>query len=447
MNKTAVAMSVAGLAVLFGSGCGEDTPAPIADKGTLEIRTMMSYTGPTSDNATVYYQGIKDALRDANDTGGIRGYKLNEVFYDHAYNLDLAQAKYNEWKADPSWSKILMFFSWGTPDTEMFAADALAEGKPFISGSYATTLATPTPQMRSVTLPDGTVQKFDTKGAPYDFFAGTDYSTQARIGMNFVRGRGGHKIAFAYCTTSAFCKEPIPPGKTYAAQIGLSISPDLAIELGDDQAMVDTKVQAYLKDHADVEWYWMGNSITSTTFLIKSLKKYAPTAKVISNMWGMDERTGGSPDDPSAVQPLGYCGADCVGNSFVIMSFAAFGDTRYTGMEAVVNLHRKWRQKDGDPADKWANVRYVQGYVSFHMFRRALESVVDSGKDVNGRNLKDAFEKFSKLESGGLTSPITFTPDDHRPTNIARIYSLNTHGKFQFEEEQSVPLQTDWLGW
>jgi hypothetical protein len=81
------------------------------------------------------------------------------------------------------------------------------------------------------------------------------------------------------------------------------------------------------------------------------------------------------------------------------------------------------------------------------MFRRALESVVDAKLEVTGKNLKEAFEKFQKLESGGLTSPITFTSDDHRPTNIARIYSLNEHGKFHFEEEMSVELQRDWLGW
>jgi branched-chain amino acid transport system substrate-binding protein len=437
--KRLVHLSLSGLACALGAvGCadsGDPAMPPDTVKGTLEIRTMMAYTGPTSDNATVYYQGIKDALRDANDTGGIKGYKLHEEFYDHGYDLAKAQAKYDEWKKDPSWPKILMFFSWGTPDTLMFAADAQKEGKPFISGSYATSLATPTPTKRTVMLPDGVTKEFSSDGAPFDFFAGTDYSTQARIGMGFVKKRGGQKIAFAYCTSTPFCEEPIPPGKTYANQIGLGIGPDLNPELGDDQAAIDAKVEPYVKANPDVDWYWMGNSITSTTYLIKALKKFAPNAKVISNMWGMDERTAGD------------CGNDCVGNAFVIMSFAAFGDTRYPGMDAVVQLHKKWRTADGDPATKWANVRYVQGYVSFHMFRKALEQVITAGKEVNGRNLKEAFESFRGLESGGLTSPISFTTDDHRPTNIARIYSFNEFGKFHFEDESSVELQRDWLGW
>ena len=40
-----------------------------------------------------------------------------------------------------------------------------------------------------------------------------------------------------------------------------------------------------------------------------------------------------------------------------------------------------------------------------------------------------------------------FTPEDHRPTNRVRIYSMNQFGKFQFEEAISVQLQTDWMGW
>jgi branched-chain amino acid transport system substrate-binding protein len=426
------------------SGSNDTQTPPPANKGTLQIRTMMDYTGPTSDNAAVYYQGIKDAMREANATGGIKGYKLEEKFYDHAYVLTRAQAKYDEWKAEPSWPSVLMFFSWGTPDSQMFSADAAKEGKPFISGSYANTLATPVAQMRTVTLPDGTSKDFTAEPAPFNFFAGTDYGTQARIGMEFVKKKSGHKMGFAYCRESPFCAEPIPAARTWAKQIGLDQGPDtLDITLSDDYATVKGKMDAYVDANPDVDWYWVGNSITTSLYVAKALREHnkelgmpddkAP--KVIANMWGMDERA------------WDMCGADCVGNTYVMMSFAAFGDLRYPAMEKVVALHQKYRMIDGEPATKWANVRYVQGYVSFYIFQRALEQVIDAGKEVNGRNLKDALETFRGLESGGLTSPITFTPEDHRPTNRVRVYSMNQFGKFQWEDEINVPLQRDWMGW
>src|SRR5205814_9349106 len=156
----------------------------------------------------------------------------------------------------------LMFFSWGTPDTQMFSADAAKEGKPFISCSYANTLATPVAQTKSVTMPDGTVKQFTAEAAPFNFFAGTDYGTQARIGMEFVKKRGGHKVGFAYCRESPFCAEPIPAGRTWAKQIGLDEGPDdlwqdgpnvnkpiLDIHLGDDYATVKKDITAYMDLH------------------------------------------------------------------------------------------------------------------------------------------------------------------------------------------------------
>ena len=426
------------------SGSSENTNPPPVNKGALQIRTMMDYTGPTSDNAAVYYQGIKDAMREANATGGIKGYTLDEKIYDHAYVLTRAQAQYDAWKAEPSWPSVLMFFSWGTPDSQMFSADAAKEGKPFISGSYANTLATPVSQMKTVMLPDGTSKDFTAEPAPFNFFAGTDYGTQARIGMEFVKKKGGHKMGFAYCRESPFCAEPIPAARTWAKQIGLAEGPDtLDVTLSDSYETVKSKIVAYVDANPDADWYWVGNSITTSLYVAKALREHnkelgkpddqAP--KVIANMWGMDERA------------WDMCGADCVGNTYVMMSFAAFGDLRYPAMEKVVALHKKYRMLDGDPETKYANVRYVQGYVSFYIFRKALEQVIDSGKEVNGRNLKDALETFRALESGGLTAPITFTPEDHRPTNRVRVYSMNQFGKFQFEDEISVQLQRDWMGW
>jgi branched-chain amino acid transport system substrate-binding protein len=425
-----------GTALLLASACSSsEAPPPPVARGTLQLRTMMDYTGPTSDNAAVYYQAIKDAMREANATGGIKGYTLDEKFYDHAYDLSRAKTKYEEWKGDPSWASVLMFFSWGTPDTQAFSSDAAREGKPFISGSYANTLATPVAQSRDITMPDGQVQTFTAMAAPYNFFAGTDYGTQARIGMEFVKKRNGHKVAFAYCSSSPFCAEPIPAGKTYAKLIGLEQGPDVNPELTDTEAMIDAKMKAYIEAHADIDWYWVGNSITTTLYTAKAVKKYNPAARLIVNMWGMDERA------------WEMCGVACVGNVYVVMSFAAFGDTRAEDMEKVLALHRKYRSLDNEDPGKWANVRYVQGYVSFYVFRKAVEQLVDQKKEVTGRNLKTALETFRALESGGLTAPITFTTEDHRPTNRVRIYSMNMQGKFQFEDEVSVQLQREWLGW
>jgi branched-chain amino acid transport system substrate-binding protein len=440
-NRIGCALSVIGA---LGLGCGEDstpmTPPPPGDP--IHVRTMTNLTGATSENAHPYYLGIKDAIAEANETGGIRNHKIEEKTRNHDYMQAMWVAAYDDLKAnDPDFAKVIQFFSWGTPDTQAFSKDATMREVPWISGSYATTLATPLPQTRMVAVPPSTdVTTFTAEGAPYNFFAGTDYSTQVRIAMDFVKKRLGTKIAFAYCTGSSFCKEPIPPGKTYGKQIGLTILSDMNFELGDNYDTVDLKVKAYAENpaNAGVEWFWVGNSIFSSTHFAKAVRKYYPTntPKLIMNLYGMDERTGD------------LCGADCVGNAFSVQAFANYGDLSREGMAEVLRVATKWRAKDTTvPEATWKNIRYVQGYVSFFVFRKAVEKLIDEKKELTGKNLKVAYESFRNLSTGGLTPPISFTAEDHRPTNITRIYSMNAQGKLLFEDEISIALQSEWLGW
>jgi branched-chain amino acid transport system substrate-binding protein len=438
MHKKTIILALGSL-LLTGLGCGEEAapPPPPAAKDPIQVRTMTVLTGSTSENGAPYYMGIKDAIRETNESGGIKGYLIEEKTVDHSYMKDKWVAAYNTWKdTDPNFAKVIQFFSWGTPDTQEFSKEAQMREVPWISGSYATTLATPLPQRRTIMVPTETMaREFVADGAPFNFFAGTDYSTQIRIGMTFVKQKGGSKIAFAYCTASAFCKEPIPPGKTFANSIGLTIAPDLNPELNENEAAIDLKVKDYATANPDVQWFWVGNSIFTSTFFAKAVKKYLPNAKMIMNLYGMDERT------------WELCGADCVGNTYSVQAFAAFGDLRHAGMEELLRVYTKWRTKDGEPENKWRNMRYVQGYVSFYVFRKGVEKLIDDKKELTGKNLKEVYEGFRNLQTGGLTPPISFTAEDHRPTNITRIYSMNPQGKLQYEDEINIALQSEWLGW
>jgi branched-chain amino acid transport system substrate-binding protein len=438
MKKSLFGSAVCGLFVAGLACSGEKVePPPATPKDPIQVRTMTVLTGSTSENGAPYYMGIKDAIRETNEAGGIKGHLVEEKTVDHGYVKDKWVAAYNEWKAnDATFDKVIQFFSWGTPDTQEFSKEATTREVPWISGSYATTLATPLPQRRTISVPtEAAPREFVAEGAPYNFFAGTDYSTQIRIGMQFVKQRGGSKIAFAYCTGSAFCKEPIPPGKTFAASINLAIGPDINPELGDMEPVVDEKVRVYALANPDAEWFWVGNSIFTSSFFAKAVKKYLPNAKLIMNLYGMDERT------------FELCGEACVGNTYSVQAFAAFGDLRHAGMEELLRVYSKWRTKDGEPESKWRNMRYVQGYVSFFMFRKGVEKLIAEEKALTGKNLKEAYESFRGLQTGGLTPPISFTAEDHRPTNITRIYSVNAEGKLKFEDEMNLALQSEWLGW
>ena len=97
--------------------------------------------------------------------------------------------------------------------------------------------------------------------------------------MRFVQDKGGHKVAFAYCTGSTFCTEPIPAGKTYAKEIGLAIAPDFNPELADTAQVIDDKMKAYAAANPDVDWFWVGNSTFTTIPTIRRSRSTCPTPR------------------------------------------------------------------------------------------------------------------------------------------------------------------------
>src|SRR4029453_6219058 len=85
---------VLGVLAVSALACGESDSGPPPIKGTLHIRSMMALTGSTSDNGKENYQGIKEALNEANERpGGVAGWRFEEQVYDHVYTKDKWLAK------------------------------------------------------------------------------------------------------------------------------------------------------------------------------------------------------------------------------------------------------------------------------------------------------------------------------------------------------------------
>jgi branched-chain amino acid transport system substrate-binding protein len=400
-----------------------------------------------------------------------------------------AQNIYNAWKAAPDWNDVVFLFLFGTPETQTIAPQAVADHKPHLTGSQAGLLATPNPIDLPITvpevdpfctttscpLPDGGFgqNQFPTEvkssGYPYTFFPGTDYSTAIRIGMFHLKTVGAQRVGFAHCAVqSTFCTDPLPAGRTYAAANGLAIGRDLIAELTDSQATYSQIVMTYLQTEkaaaaADptyhmVDWLWGGNTALTMNYLGKAVadanKALGLNVKVLINNQGFDE----------SLYP--YCGEECVGVVYGISPFLYYGDVSRGSpeMPKVVALQQKWRQIDyqqaleagtPDAADaapptlqSYATVRYVDGYLYAFLFRAAAQNVINAGLPVTGDNLRKAFESFNNVESGGLTSPVTFNSTDHRPQSTEFIYTLAEGGAIvNVPPDRTIFLQNDWLGY
>jgi branched-chain amino acid transport system substrate-binding protein len=53
-----------------------------------------------------------------------------------------------------------------------------------------------------------------------------------------------------------------------------------------------------------------------------------------------------------------------------------------------------------------------------------IEIVVKNGDELTGANIKAALETLSNFDTGGVTSPLTFTSSSHRGNNALRLYQV-----------------------
>ena len=81
------------------------------------------------------------------------------------------------------------------------------------------------------------------------------------------------------------------------------------------------------------------------------------------------------------------------------------------------------------------------------MNRQETLSALKDKKEVTGPNIKEAFETYGTLSTGGLTLNLNFTADDHRPSSGALIYAVGADGKLSYKKEVSATLKPEWKGW
>jgi len=475
VNRGLAAVAVLGLAAAAavlatrrgGRGDGDAPPAAAVLSGAelvlapcatpIRVRVMYDMTGATREVGTSAGKGEHDYLRALNAAGGIRGCKLDidvkDTHYDKRASLDV----YRAWRARPEWPEVSTIFVQGTPMTQALGPLAFEDNKLVMSGAYAGELAAPGPTSVDVAVPSlnsafaeaSVLVRKQSLGYSNVFFQGTDYTTAARVAANFAWRQGARRMAFFYCSTSAFCTDPIDGAKTFLKLLGgTKIGRDLFIELDDDAATIERKVARFFREerlykaaHPDYEiadWIWFGNTSTNSASLGRALKKakdqYRLDVHVIGNNWSVDESL------------YSHCGDACIGFD-VVQPFGLFGDLTASGTAALLADHATYRDLDGDPPDAYKTVQYVYGRVAVAAWKIAVERLIDQGKAVTGPNLRQALEAFRHVDVEGFAT-IDYSATDHRPQSGARITQLGPHGRMEtIGQPMALSLQTGWLGW
>lgn len=411
-------LGVALLAVILALAVGAcapapaATPTPVAAAPEIRIGSLNDMTGPTSDVGKDYALAIAEAVRCAiNDKGGINGKPVRLFQYDYGYRVPEAVTTYKRFR---DFDKVVAVLGWGTGDTSALAPTVHKDQLPYISASYSAELT-------------------DPAKTAYNFFAASDYSSNARAAMTAWyeevwmkdprfeadRKAGKPRVVMFYSFPTPYASAPIKALKEQAALLGIEVGPDQDVAL----TALDTKSQVLAAKEFKPHLVWHGNTTMSVATALKDAKALGLGADHIINNWGYDEN-------------LPKLAGDAAEGAIGIAVNAFFGEN-VPGMDEVKACAQKYNP--GVPLESRL-IRTVQAWANVLLMKEALIRADKAGQ-LNGPGIKAALETTKDLDIGLGVPKLTYTADDHRPTSQVRLYRIKG-GKFELLA--MVDLKAKW---
>ncbi|HCO12418.1 MAG TPA: ABC transporter substrate-binding protein [Desulfonauticus sp.] len=369
----------------------------LATAKEIKIGVLSDLSGPTSAVGRPYAKGILDCVKYLNSQGGIAGYKIKAIQVDYAYN---AQQAISAYKRFVNKEKIVALQGWGTQDTEALTRFVAKDKIPTFSASYSAHLT-------------------DPKKAPYNFFIAADYSTQIRAALKFFKENWKEprapRLAFIY-PDHPYGLAPIPAAKEYAQEIGYEIVGEENVSL----KAIDATTQLLSLKKKNPDYVWIGGTTPSTAVILKDAKKLNFSPVFFVNIWGSDENI------------LKLAPGACEG-IYSLQAAAIYGQ-QVPGMKIIESLTQGQVQM----------THYIRGFASMLVMAKGIELAAQKGQ-ISGPAIKQALETLRNYDPLGLTPPISYFPDDHRPNMSVFIYQIK-NGKFNFVKQVDLERKKEWLG-
>jgi branched-chain amino acid transport system substrate-binding protein len=361
------------------------------------IGSLQDLTGPTGDVGKPYGDGIRDAAKFINESGMLGKAKLKVVAVDYAYNAQQALAAYKKFTSQDN---IVALQGWGTQDTEALTQFVAKDKIPCISASYSAHLT-------------------DPAKSPYNFFVAADYSTQIRAALKYFKDNWKEsrapKLALVF-PNHPYGLAPIPAAKDYAKELGF----ELVGEENVDLKAMDATAQLLRLQKSAPDFTWIGGTTQSTAVILKDAQKLGLKTQFFTNIWGADEN----------LPPLAAAAADGVVS---LQTAVAYGQD-VPGMKEIEKL----------TGNKPQMTHYIRAFASMLVMAEAIKTAQAKGA-VTGETIKAALETLRDYNPMGLTPPISYFPDDHRPNMAVMLYKIDG-GKLKLVATQTLERKKEWLG-
>lgn len=414
MRRILLALFCFSLLVVLGQGCGEGDEQAVAIKKhaaqefpqseeagseiePIKIGSMVDLSGPFSSAGQSYAKGLRDCVDWINSRGGVAGRPLELYEADTGYDVRQGLAVYRKLVYDVG---IVANQGFGTAVTEGLIRFAAKDKLPYFSASYSAYLSDPVK-------------------APYNFFIAADYSTQLRAALKFFRERWTEKrnprVAFIY-PDHPYGLAPIPAGKKYARELGFDIVGEEHVGL--TAVSATTQLAALQAKKPDMTW--LGGTAASAAVIMVDAKRLQMPTSFFVNIWGADES-------------IFRLAEDACEGAYCLQAAAVYGQD-VPGMKIIEMITNEVYQF----------APYTRGFVSMLVLAEGVRRAGEKG-EISGPAIKAALESLRCYNPLGLAPPISYFPDDHRPSMSVFLYRQEG-GELKFAGKETLARRAEWLG-
>jgi branched-chain amino acid transport system substrate-binding protein len=365
-----------------------------SEQDAIRIGAIFDRSGPTSDVGVPYSDGINAYITALNSRGGVKGRKIQVISQDTSYNVARSEAFYQQLRT----SGIAAILGWATADTEAFKARVAADRLPYLSASYAESVAKPSE-------------------TPYNFFIAPSYSQQMRIALRFIAKQSPNrrvKVA-VFHHNSPFGQSPLEDGRRYVASKRLRI--DYSTETMPTGA---TDLTAQLTRARDADYIIVQNTSSPAATLARDAARLGLRARIVLLNWAADELfvslAGRAANGVYGVQPFGT-------TALKVAGLKAPGD---------------WLRRNGGGSIHRKGIHFVQGWYTAAVMVEAIKRLAARNQDINGPNIKSTLETMPPFASGGVTAKVRFTKSYHAGQRSSRIFRV-IRGRFRQVTGFTVP--------
>jgi branched-chain amino acid transport system substrate-binding protein len=399
---------------------------------SIAVGQLVAQTGPTSQVAAAYGQGVADALKYIDAHGGVGGKKIALETVDYGYDPARAIETYKRWKDTV---KPVAIQGWGTADAEALVDYVTKDGIVFMSGSSSGHLTDPTGR-----------SPWTERPAPYNFFYGPSYSDGCRALVQWAAeqwkrtgtaARGSTFLNDLYRPKLTYMGDnhPYPNSPKaacieYARDLGFEVLPPIRYSL----SPADFSAQCQTLKNSGANFAFLANTSEANVAMVKACAAEGVSTQFLTNIYGWDQAAAKQAGD--------------AGNGIVrAVSVAPWGSD-VPGMKLVREV-----SKMSDPSgNEYRSTHYIRGICSAFLMRDAMVAAEKMG-GITGANIKKAFEQMRDHVPAGLEGvclPSTWTPNDHRGTTTVMLYRNDyNYGNVTLQKvyQTTIPLRPDWLGW